>query len=162
MRFDHHPLPRRVHPQRAVSYLAGAGAVDPFEVAVLERFQASGLVDVSTDAPRVVLWTPTRSLRLLDLSGSKWLARVGGNAALMSGARGIARAWSRKIYRTYSDVDGLVWSSSVLPPGRSMVLFERARDALPASPDGDRPLGEPFLLPVLARICQSYGLTLVR
>lgn len=162
MRFDHHPPPPRVHSVRGVSYLAGAGpGVDPFEVAVLERFQ-HGIVDTATGAPRFALWEPRRALRLLDLSGSTWLARAGGNTALMSGARGTARAWARQIYQEYySDIDGLVWSSSVLPPGRSLVLFEQARSALPASPDSDRPLSEPFLLPALTRICEKYGLDLV-
>jgi hypothetical protein len=73
----------------------------------------------------------------------------------------MARTWSRAIYREYPDVDGLVWSSSVLPPGRSIVLYERAADAVPAAPASDRPLSEPFLQPALGRISAKYGLTLV-
>lgn len=167
MRFDHQPRPARLHPSRGVSYAAGAWTAldghvtDPLEVAVLERFQGSGVIDRSTDSPRYVIWKPTRPLQLLQLTDSNWLARVGGNAALVSGARGVARTYSRAIYRAYPDVDGLIWSSSVLPPGRSMVLYERAHDALPAAPASDRPLLEPFLQPALGRIAGAYGLTLL-
>lgn len=167
MRFDHQPPPARLHPSRGVSYAAGpwtapdGQVTDPLEVAVLERFQGSGVVDRRTHAPRYVLWRPRRSLRLLRLTDSNWLARAGGNAALVSGARGMARAWSRAIYRAYPDIDGLIWSSGVLPPGRSMVLYERAEDALPAAPASDRALQEPFLQPALGRIAGTYGLSLL-
>jgi hypothetical protein len=167
MRFDHQPAPPGSHPTRAVAYGAGAwtspaGQVtDPFEVAVLERFQGSRVIDRVTDGPRYALWRPARPLRLLQLTDSPWLARAGGNAALVSGARGTARAWSRAIYRTYPDVAGLIWSSSVPPPGRSLVLYERALDALPTAPASDRALSEPFLQPALARIASQYNLTLL-
>lgn len=167
MRFDHHPPPRRLHPSRAVMYAAGAwtspeGLVtDPLEVAVLERFQGSGIIDRETDAPRLTLWRPRRPLRLLRLSDSSWLTRAGGNAALMAGPRGVAREWARAVYRAYPSIDGLVWSSSLLPPGRSLMLFERARDAVPAAPLVDRALSERALQPALARIATTYGLTLV-
>ncbi len=167
MRFDHHPPPARLHPTRAVSYTAGAwtgpeGEVtDPLEVAVLERFQSGGVIDRRTDGPRYVLWKPTRALRLLRLSDADWVSRAGGNAALISGARGTARAWSRAIHCAYPDLDGLVWSSSVLPPGRSIVLYERALDALPGAPSSDRALSEPFLQPALARAAGRFGLTLL-
>ncbi|GAA1902990.1 hypothetical protein [Lapillicoccus jejuensis] len=167
MRFDHHPPPARMHPTLAVTYGTTSWTgrdgrpTDPFEVAVVERFRSSGVLDRTTDGPRFVLWAPTRPLRLLQLSDSTWVARAGGNAALTSGARGTARAWSRAIHRSYPDVDGLLWSSSVLPPGRSVVLYERARDAVPSAPDSDRALAEPFLQPALARIAGRYGLTLL-
>lgn len=167
MRFDHQPPPPGTHPTRAVAYGAGSWTehdgrrTDPFEVAVIERLRSSGVLDRTTDGPRFVLWTPTRPLRLLRLSDSTWVARAGGNAALTSGARGTARAWSRAIHRTYPEVDGLLWSSSVLPPGRSLVLYERARDAVPSAPDSDRALAERFLQPALARIAGRYGLTLL-
>lgn len=167
MRFDHQPPPPGTHPTRGVAYGAAAWTshdghlTDPFEVAVVERFRSSGVLDRTTDGPRLVLWTPVRPLRLLQLSDSTWVARAGGNAALTSGARGTARAWSRAIYRTYPDVDGLIWSSSVLPVGRSVVLYDRARDALPAAPSSDRALHEPFLQPALARIAGRYRLTLL-
>src|SRR5690606_10043053 len=130
---------------------------DPLQVALLECFQEAGVIDRRSSGPRFVLWKPTRKLRLLQLTDSDWVTRAGGNAALVSGARGVARTWSRAIYRTYPDVDGLVWSSSVLPPGRCLMLYERALDALPTAPLSDRALNEPFLQPPLARAAKRFG-----
>jgi len=167
MRFDHQPGRPRLHPTRGISYAAGPWVtpqgeeIDPFEVTVLECFKSTGVIDRHTDGPRYVLWKPTRPLRLLQLSDGDWLARAGGNGALTSGARPVARTWSRAIYDSYPDVDGLIWSSSVLTGGRSMALYERAEDALPTAPASDRTLAEPFLQPALGRIAGKYGLTLI-
>lgn len=130
-------------------------------LAVLECFQSTGVLDRNCGAPRLTAWEPTRPLRLLKLSDSDWLARAGGNSALTSGARGVARDWSRAIYAAYPDLDGLTWSSSVQPAGRSVALYERATAALPASPMFDRALAEPFLQPALANIACRFSLTLV-
>lgn len=167
MRFDHQPAPRRTHPVRAVMYLAGrwtaadGHTADPLEVAVLESFQRTAVVDRTTNGPRYALWKPSRPLRLLQLSDSNWVARAGGNAALLSGPRGVSRAWSRAIYNEYPEVDGLIWSASVLPTGRSILLYERAEDAVPRFPGSDRALSEPFLQPALSRIASTYRLTLL-
>jgi hypothetical protein len=48
----------------------------------------------------------------------------------------------------------------MLPPARSLVLYERALDALPTAPLSDRALSERFLQPALARIASQYNLTL--
>jgi hypothetical protein len=167
MRFDHQPPPPRLHRSRGVTYVAGrwvapsGQVVDPLEVAILERFRDTGIIDRTTNAPRFALWKPSRALNLLQLSDASWLARAGGNAALVSGARGRARVWSRMIYAAYRDIDGLIWASSVLSAGRSIVLYERAADSCPAAPASDRALSEPFLQPALGRIAGAYGLTLV-
>jgi len=167
MRFDHHPGRPKVHRSRGISYAAApwttpAGSqIDPLEVAVLECYREKGVIDRNTDDPRYVLWAPTRSLRLLQLSDGNWLARAGGNGALTSGGRVVAREWSRAIYDAYPDVDGLIWSSSVLTGGRSIVLYERAQTALPKAPLSDRALSDRALQPALARIAETYNLTLI-
>lgn len=164
MRFDHHPRPLRQHPTRAVHY-AATGHVDsgwdPLAVSVLEVFSETGVVRSSTGTHWVGIWRPIRPLRLLDLSGSDWLTRHQGTAALMSGPRGVGRRWSAAIWNAYSEIDGITWHSSALPPGRCLMLFERAREALPERPALNVPLGHPGLMPSLARICEDYGLTLL-
>ena len=94
MRFDHHPRPRRNHPVRAVVYASvnrGVGdGIDPLRTVVAERFGDSRVIDRSTHEPWLVGWRPTRPLRLLDFADSDWVTRVGANAALTSGARGMA------------------------------------------------------------------------
>jgi hypothetical protein len=167
MRFDHQPGRPKVHKSRGISYTAGTWTtpagdqIDPLEVAVLECYREAGIIDRHTDAPRYVLWKPTRPLRLLQLSDGNWLARAGGNGALTSGGRIVAREWSRAIYNTYPAVDGLIWSSSVLTGGRSIALYERAETALPKAPLSDRALSDRALQPALARIGKTYDLTLL-
>ncbi len=162
MRFDHHPEPPATHPRHAVMYAAAGrppSGCDPLDVAVLETFADTGVVPVTAPAHWLAIWRPVRALRLLDLSGSAWIARAGGNAALTSGARAVARRWATAIWEQY-DVDGLAWGSAVLPPGRAVVLFERAASVLPAHPRINVPLSHPGLLPALARISRDYGLIL--
>lgn len=164
MRFDHQPPPRRVHPSRAVMYAVPGGSaatVDPLDVAVLEVFGETGVIERVRRAPRLVVWTPARALRLLDVSAGTWLARAGGNAALTSGPRAVARHWARAIWREYPDLDGITWSSAPMPGGKAVVLFERAESALPARPDVHIDLAQPALLPALARIADQYHLTLL-
>ncbi len=166
MRFDHHTGRPKEHPTRAISYAAiawdpeGAGLVDPLDVAVLECF-TNGVLDRLRGGPRLSVWKPTRPLKLLRLTDGAWLAQAKGNAALTSGARGVARLWSKVIYDAYPDIDGLVWSSSVLPGGRSVALYERALEGIPSSPSSDRALTEPVLQPALGRIARVYRLTLL-
>lgn len=166
MRFDHHTPPRRDHPHRSIAYAttsrtpAGA-SVDPLEVAILERTQGTGIIDREQDSPTFAIWKPARALRLLLLSDSTWVARAQGNAALLSGPRGTARKWSRAVYGSYPEIDGLLWASSVLPTGRCVALYDRAADAFPHTTLSLRPLAEPFLQPALARIATTYGLTLL-
>lgn len=155
MRFDHHPRPRRNHPVRAVVYASvnrGVGdGIDPLRTVVAERFGDSRVIDRSTHEPWLVGWGPTRPLRLLDLADSDWVTRVGANAALTSGARGMARRWSVAIWNAYGDIDGLYWAAQPRPSGRSIVLYERALDAQPTLPTFNLPLAHRGLLPALAQ-----------
>ena len=65
--------------------------------------------------------------------------------AINSGSRAKARAWSRVIYRSYADVDG-IWYPSSLNNGPCIALYERARDCLPASTSFNEALNSPKLL----------------
>lgn len=64
--------------------------------------------------------------------------------AINSGSRAKARAWSRVIYRT-ADVDG-IWYPSSINNKPCIALYERARDALPASTSFNEALNSPKLL----------------
>lgn len=163
MRFDHHPPPRRLHPGRGVMYGVPEqfDKTDPLDVAVMEAFQSTGVLPVSVQSHWLAIWRPTRKLALLDLADSNWLARAGGNAALTSGPRGVAREWSRAIYREYPHIDGLIWKSSVGLPGRALMLFERGRDAVPEDPALNWPLHHPMLSAPLSRIALDYSMDLV-
>ncbi len=119
------------------------------------------VVDRHTANPWLAVFSPTRSLRLLLLSDSTWLARAQGNAALMAGSTAVTQRWGRRIWQQYDDLDGLCWSSSPYPSGRSIVLFERAASALPARPALNIPLAHPGLSAPLSRITSDLGYPLL-
>lgn len=169
-RFDHQPLPRRLHPARGVFY--GAPLLDddrgrPIPVlrtCVAEVFRDRGAVELSRDAPFFVLFRLARPLRLLDLADSDWVTLAGGNAAISAGLRSTARAWSREIYRRYTDADaveGVFYTCSNIPPAQSVALFERAADALPARPQVHLPLTHPSLRPELEEYADKLHLHLL-
>ena len=160
-RFDPHPPPpgRR---RRGVMYLAAKGAtrhgrvVPGLETGIAEAFQDTRFIDRDTDEPWAAIWTSTRAVRVLDLD-SHWTTRAGGNRALTSGPRDVSRQWARAVYEQLEDLDGLAWRSSVLGVGRCVALWERARDALPRSPDFNRALADPVMLPDLSKIAGRIG-----
>jgi hypothetical protein len=135
--------------------------MDPLHTCVREVFAATGTIDLSTDEPWFALWEPTRDLRLLDVVDSPWIARAGGNAAISSGARGMARQWARRAHAEYPDIDGLFYEAAALPAYRSVVLFERAQNALPGTVLLNVPLNHPGLRPAVNRIAYLYGMHLV-
>ena len=162
MRFDHHPPPPRLHADHGVMYAAcrPTRGADPLDVVVLETFGEARTIPRSAGTHRLAVWTPARPLRLLNVSGT-WLARAHGNAALTSGPRAVARLWARSIWEDMPDIDGIAGHSAPLPSGTSIVLFERAADAVPTHPDAHLDLAHPALLAPLARIASDYGLALL-
>jgi hypothetical protein len=168
-RFDHQPPPRRVHPSRAVLYGAPAlpglaGPVTPVLATCLaECFRDRGVIELSRDSPYFAVFRTARAVRLLDLADTTWVTRAGGNAAISSGLRSVARQWARTIYRHYTGadaVDGLIDTCSNIPSARSLVLWERARDAVPARPLVHRPLADPSLRAELEVYATDLGLGL--
>ena len=146
-RFDHH----LAGDQRGVLY----GARD-LTTCVAEVFQGSRLVD-RVGADRCLAgFRLTRPVRLLDLTGD-WPTRAGASQALASGPRPRAQAWARAIYEAYPSIDGIWYPSSMHRGHPAVVLFERAQQALPPSPDLDVPLSHPGLLPDLVRAAGSLG-----
>lgn len=166
MRFDHHPPPSRVHPVRAIGYTAPSQtsrghAVDSLETCVLECFSSTRTIDARFNEPWFVLWRASRPIPVLDVVDSAWIVRAGGNAAICSGARSMARRWSRAIYRAYPRVAGIYYESSNLPSSRCVALYERAQSALPTRYDAAFPLTHSLLRPALRRIAHEYSFNLV-
>ena len=142
-RFDHHLLPPRVQ-ERAVYYAAG-----DLTTCLAEVFQEKRVLNLDRGEPWVVAFDTARPLRLLDLTG-RWPTAAGASMAISSGVRARARRWSRAVYGAYPDLDGLWYPSSIHANQPSALLYERARDALPAAPAFHRALADPAIrLPVL-------------
>ena len=167
-RFDHQPPPPRLHPRRGVYYASAVGrGLNPppvLRTCVAEVFAERGAIELGRDVPYFVLSRPARPLRLLDLADSDWITLAGGNGAISSGPRSVARDWARAIYRHYTGsdaVDGLYYPCSIIPPARSLVLFERARLALRTRPELQLPLTHPALRAELEHYAAELGLELL-
>lgn len=80
----------------------------------------------------MTLFTPTRELRLLDVSDGPWVTAAGGNPVLTSGPRRQSRKWARAILSRYAGqgLDGIWYSSSVAPASRAAALWRQSQEAL--------------------------------
>jgi hypothetical protein len=154
-RFDHHPLPRRRHRTRSILYASDSGPTSLAEV-----FQDTRVIDRFADKPALAAFRIVRDLQLLDLTGA-WPTRAGASMAIHSGARGIARRWSRAIYAAYPQAEGLRYASSMHANQPAFALYERARSALPPSALLDLPLSAPGLTAPLAAAAIRFGYALV-
>ena len=118
------------------------------------------MIDRSARAPWLAGFELRRQITLLDLTGT-WPTRAGASMAISSGPRPRAQRWSRVIYEAYPDVEGLLYPSSMHANRPAVALYERAGGALPHTPVFHRPLDDPALLPVLARVARDLGYGLV-
>jgi hypothetical protein len=148
-RFDPHEPPPHDQ-QEGVQYLA----VD-LPTALAEHFQATRVVDRRRRAPAVVAWRPTRTLELVDLTGS-WPLRVGASHVINTGPRARCQQWARSIRSAFPRLDGL-WSTSSMTGRPCVTLFHPARTAFPADPELSQLLAHPGLTPWLAAACREVG-----
>lgn len=133
-RFDHHPPPPRVHPDRGILY-----ASERPETAFAEFFQATRVINRSLNKPWIVRFAIAEPLTLLDVTGV-WMVKVGGGAAISSGEREQSRKWSRVFHEAYPPIDGLCYRSSLNPQWLAFALYERAQHAVPPAPQFHAPL----------------------
>jgi len=150
-RFDHHDGPKGAHPEQAILYGAEQG-----RTCLAEVYQEGSEIDKTRHSPHLAAFKLCKPLALLDVTGG-WITRAGGNMAIGSGSRRLARAWSRAIYAAYPDVQGIRYASSVDSNAPAVALYERAKPALPSTPVFDRPLGHPGLAGIIADTCQTLG-----
>lgn len=146
-RFDHHVSGEG----RGVLY-----AARELGTCVAEVFQGSRVVDRFADDRFFTGFRLTRAVHLLDLTGD-WPTRAGASQAIASEPRPRAQSWARAIYDAYPKLDGLWYPSSMHGGHRALVLFERADQAIPDTPDLDVPLSHPGLLPDLIRAASPLG-----
>lgn len=170
-RFDPHPLPadpdhRHGDPTDPAD---AAGAAAPgvlycslsARTSVAEVYQTSSVVDRRTRAPHLLVLRPTRTLRLLDLTGL-WPTRAGASQTISAGPTGRSQAWARAIRAVHPELDGL-WYRSVMDAGEPVVCLwdPPAATALPAEPSLLVPLSHPGLDLPLGRICEQLNYTML-
>ncbi|GAB78777.1 RES domain-containing protein [Austwickia chelonae] len=143
MRWDPHPQPEGAHPGYGVLYAATCP-----EVCLAESFQSSRTIHLSTSRPYLIVWMPTRGLRLLDLLGP-WPLRHGASASLHTRPKRVCRTWAAAIHDltdplTGDPLDGFVSASTMHGGGHVVVLFDHAADSMPRFPGFSMPLSDPF------------------
>ncbi|HEY3409038.1 MAG TPA: RES family NAD+ phosphorylase [Propionicimonas sp.] len=158
------PLPTmRYDPQHEPTGPSSEGVMytaTSLATALAETFQTTRVVDSRSFGPQVTAWTPTRDLRLLDLTGA-WALRNGAAFALATAPKSTCRAWARQIRATWPDLDGL-WAPSTMTGDANVVLWSPGRSSLPAGPSFSRPLAEPTVRAIAARIAhQELGYRLI-
>jgi hypothetical protein len=159
-RFDPHPPGPRGRPTDA----PGHGVLYfglSVRTSVAEVFQDTSVVDRITRRPFLVVFRPTRTLRLLDLVGL-WPTRAGASQEISSGPRDRTQEWARAIRLAHPDLDGLWYRSSMDSGNPAVCLWDPpAGDAMPVAPDVLVQLDHPGLDLPLARICEELNYTLL-
>lgn len=154
LRFDPHPLPRRVHPDRGIWY----GAWTP-DAALAETFQADRTIDRFRDAPYLTGLGFTRELHLLDVAADStgaWATRAGGTFAMSTAPHSITQRWARRIVDAFPDLDGLRYNSRFAGTA-CIALFLPAATAMPGQPIFSEPLNHPGLARRIAGGAQRLG-----
>jgi hypothetical protein len=152
-RFDHHTKPPRLQSRGILYTAAGPHAA---LTTIAEVFQATRVVERTRGAPALMAFKTTRPLQLLDLTGL-WPTRAGASTAICSGPRPRTRRWSQAIYAAFPDLDGLRYAASMNAGEPAVVLYERAKDAMPAHPSFNRQLGDPLMMTMLKNAARKLN-----
>lgn len=162
-RFDHHPPPKRSHPNLGILYAAVTsprGSTGAQYTCFAEAFQDTHTIDRQRDKPYLTGFGFVRPVRVLDLT-SGWVTRARGNAAITSGPRARSQKWAHVIWNTYPDIEGIFYPSSVWPPGRAVALFERAQVAVEPHPRFNRALDDPACAAIVRDAAATLDFDLV-
>jgi hypothetical protein len=126
--------------------------------ALAECFQYTRRINRNRYDPWLVSFACRGNMELLNMGGG-WPLRAGGNMALNSGPREMSRRWSRVVYRSYPNIAGIAYPSS-LTNETCLALYERALPCFPQTPTYHEPLASPGLFNGLTRIAERLGFSL--
>ena len=152
MRFDHHPPPCRLHPDRSVWYAATS-----LRGAVAEVFGRQGFVDRAAGV-RVAKATVRGELRVLDLVGIA--ARAVGLTQQIAATSDYTtcQQWARAFYEGYRQVQGLRWRGR--QSGSLCVMFHDRANREPLAAQSWS-ITDPAVWPRIARSARECRLTIV-
>jgi hypothetical protein len=100
-----------------------------------------------------------RTLRLVDLTQSGTLFRLGADARLFSGDHTISQAWSKALYDHPFNIDGLLYPSRLDPARHALALFEGRATLVELNRQTWFATGP--LRHVLAEIVEHYALAVI-
>ncbi len=179
-RFDHHEPPAGMHADPdSVTAATGYYSIDPptpsaprpghllaldspIVTAVAEAFQGNRIIACS-DRKGLAIIRTMDDIEVLDLS-SGWATRAGAGNHLSTGPHPTTKRWARAIHDAYPDLAGMTWVSSVHPPGRALVLNERAADGkgvVASRLHFDRPLSDGMSSALMAAAASVIGYAIV-
>jgi hypothetical protein len=167
-RIDRHPiffsdtrLNRFDAPDRSYGVLY-AGR-DPFCAFIETLARAAGTRIITTtelESQALSELKPTRALRLIDLTQSGTLVRIGADARLFSGDHEVAQCWSKALHDHPMETDGLLYPSRLDPARQCLALFsDRAPKMTELSRQSWYAPGSQRLL--LAELMEHYSLELI-
>jgi RES domain-containing protein len=122
-----------------------------------ECFQETRVVAQSAARLRLCI-VRLRSTSLLDL-GSAWSTRAKCGSLLAAVEHEKAQPWAAALRRSFPHLRGLMWPSSVHPPGRAVVLWTAPgeRPPLAPRPQFDRAIDDPAILQIVAACTERIG-----
>ena len=171
-RFDHQDPDAANHASRSVLYSASTVLLEKsntrnplLRTCLAEVFGSTSVIDLTVGNPYFVQFSAIRPLRLLDLADSDWVLLAGANALISGGPHPVCQEWAKAIYEHYAGddaLDGLWYACSSNPPARTVVLFDRAEDALPAHPASNLALSMAALVPALKRFSTQLHYSVLR
>jgi hypothetical protein len=150
IRFNHHTDPPKSQ-NRGVIY----GALRVY-TCFAEVFQVTRTIECSRNEPWLACFWLERDVSLLDLTGT-WPTKAGASIAINSGRRDRARAWSRRIYEDYTQIDGLYYPSSMDSNKPAVALYERAANTFPIRPIFHRALADEGLSRVVLKAAMLFN-----
>lgn len=156
LRFDHHPLPPETHSAYGVWY----GACDAAS-ALAEAFQTTRVIDRHLGDPRLTCLQLAPVL--LDVSGEHglWPTRAGGNFALNMAPHPQTQAWARAISQTFTQIDGLMYTSR-WGGGKCIVLWQRRdRELFPPAAEYSWHLADTRLTSRIAAAAHRIGYDII-
>lgn len=122
---------------------------------VLQAYQATRTIDPARDDPRLKCFETTRPLRLFDLVSPDMRETI--SVRMCGPNRFKAYNQAHTLHMRYQDLDGICYPSRLYRKALSIILFERALDAISENTLFDRYLKDASLFPHLDRIASSAG-----
>jgi RES domain len=101
-----------------------------------------------------------RTLRLVDLTQSGTLVRIGADARLFSGDHAISQVWSKAFYDHPFKIDGLLYPSRLDPAKQALALFE-GRAPKPIELGRQTWFAGGSMRQLLAEIVEHYALAVI-
>lgn len=115
---------------RGIMYLSTGG--EAAKTCLAEVFQEKHTIDRNSKLPVYVGFALGADINLLDLSGN-FVTALGASTAIHSGPRSRTRRWAQRLYDAYTQIDGLLYCSSMNGNAPSIALFERGARAIPSN-----------------------------